>query len=142
MAFFFPSSSKELPVLCTPEASGVVKKVDLKAMHRSWKTEEQKCRWGPACLFLYLLESAFHVGSLRELLMVATEDKAEMPLAAFAAAWENEPFPSNRCHELFPEWLSWTGSLGAVETWSHLSWSASLHEMCSSRLEQSLLCLS
>lgn len=79
-------SSKELPVLCTPEASGIVKKIEPKAMHGSWQTEEQKSRWGPACLFLYLLERAFHVGSLRELLMVGPEDKAEMPLAAFCCS--------------------------------------------------------
>lgn len=45
--FFFSHSSKELPVLSTPEAAGIInnkKKIEPKSKHGSWQTEEHKSR--------------------------------------------------------------------------------------------------
>lgn len=43
------------------------KKMELKAVHGSWQTEEQKSRWGPMRLLLGFLEHASHIGSVQEL---------------------------------------------------------------------------
>lgn len=43
------------------------KKMELKAVHGRWQTEEQKSRWGPMRLLLGFLERASHIGSVQEL---------------------------------------------------------------------------